>query len=290
MWPVLGAADACPLRVSGVLWTHFWVSHKGRITIVRDVHFAVCPRRSRCRTISKTWEPKGYRIQDSHFWDLTSSQPTQSHLISYRHRGYHYCQSLSLAQPMQKHRISGLRNFWVHMRWDTGRKWGMVCCLLLHTKHCHSPKIFCIIYKRRSARWRYFQVFIDQSHPADQLCLLLPRPGCRRNFNQWRLDEIAPARDRVFIPRISVRDFPARVPDQWVQFRNFSDSLPLKFLFWVSNFGETRLDQQQVLPAGGFRPMVLTQDTLHLVFWAGECWAFKPPIAWKDLPRGKLCF
>ncbi len=38
----------------------------------------------------------------------------------------------------------------------------------------------------------------------------------------------------------------------------------------MSNFGETRLDQRQVLPTGGFRPVVLTQDILHLVFEKGS--------------------
>ncbi len=39
--------------------------------------------------ISKKWEPKEYRIHNTHFWDLTSAKPTQSHLITYRHGGYH---------------------------------------------------------------------------------------------------------------------------------------------------------------------------------------------------------
>ena len=34
--------------------------------------------------------------------------------------------------------------------------------------------------------------------------------------------------------------------------------------------GGTMHDQRQVLPAGGFRTMVLTQHTLHLVFGQGS--------------------
>ncbi len=83
----------------------------------------------------------------------------------------------------------------------------------------------------------------------------------------------------LLIPRVSVRDFPARVPDKWVHFQEFCGYCHLKFSILSSNLCWARSDQRQVLPAGGFRHMVLTQDTLHLVFGQGsvERWNLRSP-------------
>ncbi len=112
--------------------------------------------------------------------------------------------------------------------------------------------------------------------------------NCVYCFPDQVTGEVLSIDDRIWRPylrfKCSYPGFPSGIFQQMYPTSEFIPRIYIEFatlnvLFWVSKFWWIRLHQRQVLPAGGFRPMVLRQDMLHLVFKEGidELWNLRSP-------------
>ncbi len=124
---VLGAADAEPSQTKG--------NHKDTGHIIHI--FEICPRHSRRRAISIqlfSYRYRGCHIFQRSVLGAANAEASQIRVTEFlgplpmTHKG-----NGDLTGIFSCRRCSGLT--------------GLVCCLLLHTKHCYFPKIFCIFMK-----------------------------------------------------------------------------------------------------------------------------------------------